>query len=193
MKKIIALSTVISLFLLFTSCNFGGKGAEDLDTSDFRVESALQMYQISIPKYMKKAEDLNADASMQFQNIFKETYLAIIDEDKTDFVDVFKELGQYDDGQSIAGNYRNVQMDYFTEGMNMLSDATPKKVTINGLDAEQVAFTARVPEVDYDIYYIITFIEGRENVYMVMEWTLAEYEEKYKTTFLQMIDTFTEI
>ncbi len=193
MKKITALSTVFSLFLLLTSCNMGNKGAEDLDASEFKVESALQLYQISVPKYMKRALDLNQDASLQFQNIFKETYLAIIEEDKSDFVDVFKELGEYDDAQSIAGNYRNVQVDYFTEGMNMISRTEPKKVTINGLNAEQVEFTANVPEVDYDIFYLLTFVEGREHVYMIMEWTLAEYADKYKGTFYQMVDTFTEI
>ncbi|MBX2827402.1 MAG: hypothetical protein KTR22_04535 [Flavobacteriaceae bacterium] len=193
MKKVVALSTVFSLFLLLTSCNMGSKGPEALNPSDFKTEAALDMYQIAVPKYMKQATDLNVDASLQFQNIFKETYIAIIDEDKSDFVDVFKELGQYDEAQSVSGNYRNVQMDHFTSGMEIISEEVPKKVTINGLNAEQVEFTASLPEVDYDIYYIITFIEGRENVYMVMKWTLAEYTEKYKETFLQMADSFKEI
>ena len=194
MKRISAISTVFSLFLLLTSCgNMGSKDGGDIDPSEFQAESALQQYQISIPKYMKKATGLNQDASLQFQNVFKETYIAIIDEDKSDFVDVFKELGRYDEAQSIAGNYRNVQMDYFTEGMEIVSETTPKKVTINGLNAEQVEFTARVPEVDYDIFYVLTFVEGRESVYMIMEWTLSEYKDKYKETFYYMADTFTEI
>ncbi len=194
MKRISAISTVFSLFLLLTSCgNMGGKDGGDIDPSEFQAESALQQYQISVPKYMKKATGLNQDASLQFQNVFKETYIAIIDEDKSDFVDVFKELGRYDEAQSIAGNYRNVQMDYFTEGMEIVSETTPKKVTINGLNAEQVEFTARVPEVDYDIFYVLTFVEGRESVYMIMEWTLSEYKDKYKETFYYMADTFTEI
>ncbi|GAB5399338.1 MAG: hypothetical protein Aureis2KO_09230 [Aureisphaera sp.] len=171
----------------------GNKGAEDLDTSDFKVESALEMYQISIPKYMKKSNDLNYDASLQFQNIFKETYIAIIDEPKNDFVEAFRDIEEYNEEQSVSGNYRSAQMDYFTEGMTMVERGTPKKVSINGMDAEQVEFTASVPEVDYDIYYLLTFVEGRENIYMVMQWTLAEYKETYKGTFYQMIDTFKEI
>lgn len=193
MKK---LSFITAAFLLFicTSCgNLGSDGPEKLEASQFKTEAALGIYEVDIPKYMKRATDLNADASMQYQNIFKETYLAIIDEDKSDFIDVFKELGQYSDSLSVAGNYRKVQMDYFTETMQIISESDPKEVTIKGLKAEQVELRAKVPDVDYDIYYLLTFIDGRENVYMMMSWTLLEYENKFSETFAVMADSFQEL
>ncbi len=194
MKKLPAIVLTFSLAFLVYSCGgIGEKKAEELDVSEFKTEQVEGMYEIDIPNYMKEAFDLNDDASLQFQNIYKETYIAIIDEDKSDFIEVFKDLNEYDDGLSVAGNYRNIQMQYFTEGIQIDERSEPQKMTINGMDAEQVEFTGRVPEVDYDIYYLMTFIEGQDDVYMMMEWTLANFKDKYQSTFKQMADTFKEI
>lgn len=194
MKKITSLLPIFAFVVLLASCNSSGEKKTDrIDTSDFQTVSASNLYQLSIPKYMKSATGLNVDASMQYQNIYKETYLAIIDEDKDDFTDVFKELGEYDDQLSVAGNYRRTQVEYFTDGIDIRNISEPVKLTIGGLSAEQVEFTARVPEVSYDIYYLMTFIEGRENIYMMMEWTLDENKETYKETFKKMAETFTEL
>jgi len=193
MNKSIRFFTVFLLLFLVYSCGFGEKKPEKVNNSNFRTESALGLYEISIPKYMKTATDLNADASMQFQNIYKETYLAIIDEDKDDFVDAFKELNEYDASLSTAGNYRKIQMDYFLESMEVIKKSTPKPVEINGMSAEQVEFTGRVPGVDFDIFYVMTFVEGQDNLYMMMIWTLGKSEGKFKDTFYRMADSFNEL
>ncbi len=194
MKKLISALPIFALLILISSCGgIGEKKAESLDVSEFKTVTAPEMYQMSVPKYMKEASGLNVDASLQYQNIYKETYLAVIAEDKEDFIDVFKELGQFDEKLTVAGNYRKTQIEYFTEGIDIKSKSDPVATTINGMAAEQIEFTARVPEVSYDIYYLMTFIEGRENIYMMMEWTLEENKAKYSDTFKEMAQSFTEI
>jgi hypothetical protein len=182
MKKSTAVLSSLALCFLLYSCG-----------SDSKTESALGLYQVTVPGYMNKATDLNVDASMQFQNIFKETYLAIIDEDKTEFVDAFRELGELDSSLSTIGNYRKIQIDYFLESVRVINKGEPKQITINGLAAEQIEFEGRVPGVDYDIFYIMTFVEGKEDLYMVMTWTLSSSKDKYRGDFLTMVNTFTEI
>ena len=192
LKKVIVSSVL--MVMLFVSCNgIGESGPEVLTEKDYRTQTVVGMYQIDLPKYMKKATDLNVDASLQYQNIFKETYIAIIDENKKEYVDVFKELEEYDDSKSVAANYREIQMDYFLEEMTVLRRMDPKQVTINSMDAEQVEFIGRVPDVDFDIFYLMTFIEGTDNVYMMMEWTLSEKENTYKDTFYHSASTFKEL
>lgn len=165
----------------------------NVDPSDFRKESALGLYEISVPDYMKSTTGLNADASMQFQNIFKETYLAIIEEPKQDFIDTFEELGEYDSSKSPAMNYQEIQMSYFTEGMSVNKLTDPKNMKLNGLDAEQVELSGRVPGIDFDIFYLMTFAEGEDTLYMIMEWTLKSREDDYKETFEYMATTFREL
>jgi hypothetical protein len=192
-KSISLLSTYVLLFLLYSCGGIGGKKVEDLKSSDYTTESALGLYEISVPKYMKVATDLNMEASMQFNNIYKETYLAIINEDKSDFVEAYDELGAYDNSLSTIGNYRKVQLDYLMTGLDVISQDAPRQLTIDGMDAEQVEFTGRVADVDSDIFYMITFVEGRNDIYMIMAWTLGNSEEKYRETFYHMVDSFREL
>ena len=178
---------------MYSCGGIGGKKADDLKSSDFTTESALGLYEISVPKYMKEASDLNMEASMQFHNIFKETYLAIIDEDKSDFVEAYEELGAFDSSLSTIGNYRKIQLDFFMDRLDVISQDAPNKFTIDGMDAEQVEFTGRVADVDSDIFYMMTFVEGRNDVYMIMTWTLGNSEQTYKETFYLMVDSFREL
>ena len=166
-----------------------GKGNND----EYRTESALGLYQLEIPKYMSITTGLNEDASMQYQNIFKETYLAVIEEPKQDFIDTFKELGEYDESKSPSENYKTIQMNFFVEGMKIERMGDSQNVTINGLDANQLEFVGQVPDIDFNIYYLMTFIEGKDTLYMVMTWTLGKSEKTYKDTFKHMAESFEEI
>ena len=192
-KSISLLSTLGLLFLLYSCGGIGAKKADDLKSSDFTTESASGLYEISVPKYMKEVSHLNVDASMQFRNDSIKTYLVIIDEDKSDFVEAYEELGAYDSSLSTIGNYRKVQIDYFIKKMTVIGPTATKKLTIDGMDAEQVEFTGRVADVDSDIFYMMTFVEGRNDVYMIMTWTLGNSEETYKKTFYKMVDSFREL
>ncbi|MEZ4779436.1 MAG: hypothetical protein R2786_08675 [Flavobacteriaceae bacterium] len=187
MKKIYIVIPAFIITFLFISCL--GKGKNE----DYRTESALDLYQLEVPKYMTATSGLNQDASMQFQNIYKETYLAVIEEPKQDFIDTFKEIEDYDDSKSPAKNYETIQMNFFTDGMKVNRMGEPQNIKINGLDAQQVEFVGRVPDIDFDIFYLMTFIEGKETLYMMMTWTLSANENTYKETFKHMAESFEEL
>ena len=192
-RSISLLSTFLLLFLLYSCGGIGEKKVGDLKSSDFTTESALGRYEISVPNYMKEVSDLNMEASIQFQNIYKETYLAIIDEDRSDFMEAYKEVGVYDSSLSTIGNYRKVQLDYFMERLDVTDQSAPKQLSIDGMDAEQVEFIGRAAHVDSDIFYMMTFVEGRNDLYMIITWTLGDSKETYKEIFYFMVDSFREL
>jgi len=192
-RSISLLSTFLLLFLLYSCGGIGEKKVGDLKSSDFTTESALGRYEISVPNYMKEVSDLNMEASIQFQNIYKETYLAIIDEDRSDFMEAYKEVGVYDSSLSTIGNYRKVQLDYFMESLDVTDQSAPKQLSIDGMDAEQVEFIGRAAHVDSDIFYMMTFVEGRNDLYMIITWTLGDSKETYKEIFYFMVDSFREL
>lgn len=194
MTKFRDFMSLFFLLILLNSCGGpGGSSSEDLNPKDFKTEAYEDLYEIAVPKYMKKASGLNQDASMQFENILKETYLAIIDEDKSDFVDAFSEYDALNPEMSTIANYRNIQVDYFMESLQVIKNGTPKAMNINGMPAEQVEFTGRVKDVPYDIFYLMTFVEGDEDLYMIMTWTLSDSEDKYKPTLYTMAESFKEL
>ncbi len=182
MKKLIPFSFAFTLIFLVTGCQ-----------PEFTTRTANGVYEIGVPADMTSTNGLNQDASMQYENIYKETYLAIIDEDKQAFKSAYTLYGGIDETKSIISNYTRIQTDFFQKGVNVIEKKEPRQLTINGRDAEQVEFTASVANVANEIYYLITFVEGEKNVYMIMTWTLAKFEDKYRSTFEEMANSFREL
>ncbi len=191
MKKIkpIILYIFISIFMI--SCDsFNTKKPENLSKDDFTLIKINNEYILKVPKYMSKA-DLNDEASLQYQNILKETYSLIIDESKDEFVSTFKEIDNYNDAISVAENYRNVHVEYLEESVVINRKSNSKSLKINNLNAVQLEIDATFDGID--ITYFLTFITGSEKVYMIMNWTLENRKDKYRNTFDKMANSFKTI
>ncbi len=189
------ISKFIILFFfgqLLTSCFTSEKNKNDtivIEKDVVPIEINNQ-YRLSVPKYMTKAYDLNDDASLQYQNIYKETYIVVIDEPKDNMVATFKESGEYNDALSVIKNYKDIQLQILSESIDITMTSNPKSAQINGLDAEFAEFDGKVAGIEFGISYFLTFIEGKENVYMIMAWTLKNRKEKYKKTFEMAAQSF---
>ena len=172
-NKLILLLACIGLY----SCNL---------SSEFKTVS-VNDYSISVPEFLSEGEGLNDDASLQYQNLFKEFYVVVIDESKAAF------------GEAIAINELEDLYDPNFEGytellIGSLEEAVTfknKKETdtkINGLQAKILAFEGTVEGID--IYYQVAYIDGISNYYQVMVWTLADKKESYEKMMDEMIQTF---
>ena len=174
-KLILAVSLI---FLLGSCLNFSNK-EESLADTEFKTIKTGTEYSLDVPSHMRKADSLNDVASLQFQNIFKEMYVVVIDEDKQEFIDTFLELEEYDTARSVAENYRIAQMKNFGRSIEITAQSEPIAIRINGLDAQKIQFDGRIENVKAEIAYFITYIEGKEKMYMIMAWTLKDRKQKY--------------
>ncbi|WP_343488465.1 hypothetical protein [Allomuricauda sp. d1] len=183
---------VLSLVLCSVSCiDFSNNVKKDkLTDDDFIAVVTNEEYEVKLPKYMKEATGLNDEASLQYQNVFKETYFVVIDEYTDDFVSVFKDLGEYDESISVVKNYKNIQLQYFQESLTAYDFLEEKSLEINGLDSEMTYFDGKIEGVIYPINYCLAFIEGDEKVYMLMAWTLKDRKDKYRETFDKIVKSF---
>jgi hypothetical protein len=180
-----------ALILSLSSCfDLTSKKEETISEADLNHVQINNEYSIKLPKYMTVAKNLNDEASLQYQNIFKETYVIVLDEDKQEFIDTFIDLGEYDSTLSVIENYGNVQVKSMSENMTMKSDGNLAALKINNRDAQTIQFDANIEGVKGDIAYYLTFVEGDDKVYMIMAWTLANRKEKYGKTFDTMVKTF---
>lgn len=194
MKKIPYFLVVVITLTILSSCNDSGSKANcKVDTSNFKLEAVKNLYSVEVPENMTVTKALNSDASMQLEDIFEEMYAAIIDEPKSPFVENFKAEGLFADSLSILSNYRNTQLNAFVNGMVVRMQSEPKKMDINGLTAEQIELIGFPAGLDFDVYYLITFIEGKDNLYMFLQWTLAPKEQDHKDTFHCIASTFEEL
>jgi len=183
MKKIGLLIVFVSVLSCKDIINsVGSSSVEKLELDEFKAISVDNLYKLSVPEYMKEMNNLNEEASLQFANVFKETYTVVIHEDKQQFIDSFKEFGEYDDDKSIIENYRDGQLKMIKESggiTNVEKNETIKE--INGVTARQVKIKGKTE--GYDISYLLGFYESEKHVYMVMNWTLSERYAKYEGTF----------
>jgi hypothetical protein len=192
MKSILNYLTFASLciFGLISCGDLKGKKEEVFNPADFNVVKIANEYQLSIPNYMTAAKSLNDNASLQYQNVFKETYVIVIDEDKQTLIDTFLGVNQYDTLLSVAENYRNIQTQLLQESMTVNSQSKPVALKISTLDAQQMELAGSVEGVKQEIAYFLTFIEGKEKVYMIMSWTLMDRKDKYAKTFAEVSNSF---
>lgn len=179
------------LFMLAACGNLGSPKQEVLSLeTDFNAVEINGEYQMMIPKYMKEASALNDDASLQYQNLFKEAYVVVIDESKEEFVSVFRDLGEYNDSLSVVENYRDIQLKYLVEGTEVISVSKPVSKKINERAAEVVELDGNVEGVAKSISYYLTFVEGDKQVYMIMAWTLQDRKERFRDTYEKIANSF---
>jgi len=186
----------VSLIVLLSSCDVKKFISEHLNDTGKKAE--LQQitgpgYSMGIPTYMSKATALNDEASMQFQNIFKEAYIIVIDEDKQKFIKTFKELSSYDTTQSVIDNYSSIQLQSVSSRSEVITKKEPENLTINGMEAAAAELDAKVEGVSAPISYFLTFVEGKTKLYFIMGWTLQNKKDTYRPDYLQMRNSFKEL
>lgn len=178
---------------LFLSCNIinNNDKSEKLSDDGYNEVNVNNEYGVLLPKYLSKATNLNEDASLQYQNIFKETYVIIIDEPKDGFITSFKELELYDESLTPLENYSNFQNKSLSEATKeVIYDSGFTDKTINSLPARTKKLQAKVSGIDFEISYWNTYIESDSKMYTMMCWTLSERQKKYDDTFTKVINSF---
>jgi hypothetical protein len=136
---------------------------------------------------LSEGKDLNDDASLQYQNLFKEFYVVIIDESKESFK-LAIEINELEDiYESNFEGYTELLVGNL-EAAVTFKNKTETETKINGLPAKILEFEGNVDGID--IYYQVAYIDGITNYYQIMTWTLANKKETYKETMDEMFQSF---
>lgn len=189
LKKLVLLSCLLSLL---NSCVNSTKNEQSntLINTNFEEIRVNNQYSIELPTFMNESDDLNPEASLQYQNIFKETYVVVINESKEEFRSIFEDLGEYDQDLSAAKNYKDIQLQFLEEEVVINKINNIESSIINGLPFEITEVDATADGID--IGYTIAFVEGIKEVYMIMVWTLQNRHKKYSGLFKKITKSFKE-
>jgi hypothetical protein len=144
-------------------------------------------YSISLPDFLSEGKDLNGDASLQYQNLFKEFYVVVIDESKESFKDAI-EINELEDVyESNFDGYTELLIGNLETAVTF-KNKTEKETKINGLPAKILTFEGTVEGID--IYYQVAYIDGITNYYQIMTWTLPNKKDTYKEIMDKMFQSF---
>lgn len=173
MKKIITLA----LFCIFLSCD--SKKSETVTVKD--------KYTIVLPAFLSKGNDLHEEASLQYQNTFKEFYIIILDEPKQEIIDVAPIL----EIEPTLEGYYSYLTNSMKETIKNPKFIDVKNTKINGMKAKTFSVSGNVDGLD--AYYKIAYVEGKETYYQILTWTLLKNQEKNAPEMDKIISTFKEI
>jgi len=147
----------------------------------------VKNYVLQLPSYLSKTNDLNEDASLQYQNPFRELYIIVIDESKQE-VEQAITVNELED---IYSNDFNGYVELLTTSLENNIEFKNKKekdTVINSLEAKLFKFEGKIEE--YEVFYEIAFVNGVSNYYQIMTWTLLNRRSDYEAVMDKMINSF---
>ncbi len=193
------LTITVGVALLTTSCNNGKSElqksldeiAAGLDETKFKkVDIDSLNYTMEVPDKMTPAVALNADASLQYSNPFKNQYVIVINEPIDEITEALKMLGMFDEKKTFMENFVDYKIRFFEENATSVTKGDLKKGSVYGLESYQIQADAMVEGVPQEITYCFGFIEGPKDAYMIMSWTLASDKEKFIPIAEKMFRSF---
>lgn len=148
--------------------------------------SVNELYTLEVSSTLAEIPDLQPNASLQYGNKFKELYIVVLEEPKT----TFQESAALSGKAATLETFEQEVLSHYTGAKNYeLVDQINTEV--NGLPARLLSIKAQVQGID--LFYKIGIVEGKDNYYRIISWTLAKYQEAQQQTMQEMIDSFKEI
>ena len=144
-------------------------------------------YSIELPESLSKTNDLNDDASLQYQNLYDEFYIIVIDEKTTEIDDLFTTLNKK---LGLTSYVDFIKTDY-EKGMKSPVFSGIKKGKIHGLESQIISISGRYENME--VFYKIAFLKSEKYYYQVMLWTLLDKKEEHEKEMDKVIASFKEI
>lgn len=152
-----------AVILLILASSFTQVSAQTpvFNNADFVMHQKDSSFSIRVPDYLVEVHDLNPDAALQFKNIFNETYLMVVAEQKS--------VAGHLDLQQLEEHF---EFNLMAQGGTLVNSAL---VHINQHDAFQGEAEWTVD--GESLAYLVTFIDTPGTFYKIYSWTLASQKE----------------
>ncbi|GLB53017.1 hypothetical protein NBRC110019_20570 [Neptunitalea chrysea] len=181
MKKLIVLWVTALTVLSCTS------------TSEYELQvvTIANGYSLTIPEFLNPMPRLNREASLQYQNAFKEFYVIVIDESKMRLKNEFERNGIIDKLPDNLDEYTKLCLPSVQQSLKNYKKLSTIDTTINDMHAKLISFTGTIENID--IYYTIGYYESKDIYYQTLVWTTAQRKEEYKEQMNAILYTLTEV
>ena len=150
-------------------------------------------YQLRVPSLLTSTNDLNPDASLQMQNTFRDMYILIFDEKKEEVLEDLRTYRNYDETVSLLENYRIDKKSNLENNIDNAVISRGRYHKAGDCHAYSLEITGEVDEVEEPISYLMTFIEGEDDLYMVLAWTTRDRLTRFRPMYEASIKTFREL
>ena len=166
---------IITTFLIFTLIG--------CTTSEPQLLSVDNIYQIELPSDMSPmTTEINMVASLQYANLFKEKYIMIIHEEKSEVNEAF----QY----SIdLQKFTKIVVQGYEESFNCVANISD--ISIDGFNGNMVKMDGELDGINITWHAIL--IESKSYFYQICFWTLTNRKKKHMEGLFNSAKTFHEL
>ncbi len=142
-------------------------------TGELEEKEVVGKFKISVTDYLSKADDLHPNAVFQYSSPYRTVYLLVLDTPKADI-----SLADY--GQLAANRLAIALKDSTVEQIDTitLSAAPTMLYEIEGIITGE------------GIWYYLALVEGKQQHYQVLAWTLTRRKDKYSDDIKKMVQSF---
>jgi uncharacterized RDD family membrane protein YckC len=140
------------------------------------VRSTDGQIQVTVPADWVGHPELHDEASIEVGNGWKELYLIVLRENKSDFV-----------GMNLD-KYSQITKEILEESLEFPETSEPSEFRINDNDAVQ--YEIRGISEGLEVVFLHTSVEDGRNYYQVLAWTLNSYFRNRKTLLQEVIQSF---
>ncbi|MFN5982859.1 MAG: hypothetical protein ACK476_16325 [Fluviicola sp.] len=203
MKKILLTLSIASSLLMMQSCSSSSsdnmKALEELEkkmaeekANAIEKVTYKDLFEIEFPESMSESTTLNDVAVVQQMDGSKELYTIVVQESIAEMHTAIKDNGLEEKYPlNINGYFGILETDLATKLLNQRSIKKSNK-TINGMPAVILNVNGDIGGVP--IHYTIAYVQGKENYYQVMTWTLeGEKEKENQPAMDKIIASFKEL
>lgn len=148
-------------------------------------------YSIELPKFLNKTNNLNDDASLQYQHILKQFYIIVIDESKGEFSSFLKINNLNYDYVNDINSYFTLINSSIKEIGKVYKEYSTNDTIINNLPAKITSFDINID--GENCSWILCIFEGKDNYYQLLICTSVNKRLKYHDVSKKTINSFKEI
>ncbi len=148
------------------------------------------LFSLDVPVFLEEGKDLHEDASLQYQNLVKEFYVVVIHESKEE-VDAALASLEDENYPSDLNGYTQFLLDQVEMNVGIKNQSDMDNKLINSNESNIVTLESTIDGLD--IFYTFCFVEGKENYYQVMTWTLLDRKDQYQDKMMKMVQSFKEL
>lgn len=168
MKRIYAPLFFVLTFLVLSCSSQEGEQTVNIE----------KRYSLELPAFLSEVDNLHDEASLQYQNMFNEFYVIVIDEPKEVFHNALDENDLNDAYSRDVDGYTEIVLDAVVTSLDDPEQSELIETNVNGMATRLTTIKGIVD--DIPIYYAYGIYEGRDTYYQVIAWTLSDKQSKYE-------------
>jgi len=142
-------------------------------------------FSIDIPGYLKSVDNLNEDASLQYQNIWKQVFILVIEETKEEISEAIVENELSDIFTNDFDGYSDLINTNYAYSIEDYTESNEIDTLLNGIPAKLKNLQGTIE--GSEIYYGIGLYHIGNYYYQVVTWTLGSKKDEYHNVFNDML------